>query len=347
MIEQRFTKKLRTAHLRGLVVLTAVLGLCFAAFGAVPALAYDKATAEIPVSVTVSGDSTSVYPDFTVNIAGENAASSAALDKTSFTVSGPGEGSFSVSASEPVEYTYRVTETAGTAKRWTFDDSVYEVIVQFWNDNTDTLQPHVFVNKIDQDGKKLGMVEACSFDNVCSTEALTLSDPPVSKHIAGDKPSEKETFTFVFESLDGAPLPENAQDGKVTATIDGEGTVELGNVTFTKPGTYRYRCYEVEGNAAGYSYDKTIFYVTYEVTENVDGLESTRTIADENGNAVDEVEFTNTYEKPAEPAKATVQANPDTSDTNHAAAIMQVLAALGICFIGVAVFMRFGKRNEK
>lgn len=346
MIEHRFTKKLRKAHLCGLVVLAAVLGLCFAAFGAVPAFAYDKATAEIPVSVTVSEDSTSVYPDFTVNIAGEDAVSSAALDATSFTVNGAGEGSFSVSASEPVEYTYRVTETAGTAKRWTFDDSIYEVIVQFWNDNTDTLKPQVFVNKIDKDGKKLGMVEGCSFDNVCSTGALTLSDPPVSKRIAGDTPSEKETFTFAFESIDGAPLPENAQDGKVSVTIDGEGTAELGNVIFTKPGTYQYRCYEVTGDAAGYTYDKTVYIATYEVTETVDGLEGKRTITDENGNEVEEIVFTNTYEKPAEPSKATVQANPDTSDTNNGAAI-QILVALGICFVGIAALMRFGKRNEK
>lgn len=337
MSKQRFKEGLRRTCLRELVAVTAVLALFFAAFGsAEPAFAYEKATTAIPVEIKVSGDSTSVYPDFTVNVEGQDAASSAALDKTSFTVNGAGEGAFSVSASEPVEYTYTVTETTGTAKRWSFDDSVYQVVVQFWNDNSNTLTPHVFINKTDTDGKKTGTVEACTFDNTCTTVPLTISDPPVSKRISGDTPSAKQTFTFDFEPLDGAPLPEGAQNGKLSVTIEGEGTAELGQVSFTKPGTYEYRCYEEMGNAAGYTYDKTVYIVTYEVTETVDSLECTRTISKDGGDQAEGLEFSNSYKKPATLA--------NTSDATPVG-IMQVLAALGVAVLAVALFARLGEQK--
>lgn len=342
MIEQRFIEGLRRTYLRGLAVVAAVLALCFTALGAAePAFAYEKATTSIPIEVKVSGDTTSVYPDFTVSIVGQDAASSAALDKTSFTVNGAGEGSFSVSATEPVEYTYTVTEAAGTAKRWSFDDSVYQVVVQFWNDNSNTLVPHVFVEKLGADGKKAGMADSCTFDNVCSTEALTLSDPPVSKHISGDTPSAKQTFAFDFEALDGAPLPEGAQNGKVVVTIDGEGTAELGQVSFTKPGTYVYRCYEETGDAEGYTYDKTVYTVTYVVTETVDDLECARTITKDNGEQAEGLDFTNSYKKPVEVAK-----NPNTSDATPVGT-MQVIAVLGVAAIAIALVARFGKHKNQ
>ena len=113
-------------------------------------------------------------------------------------------------------------------------------------------------------------------------------------------------------------------------TIYGEGTVELGQVSFTKPG-YVYRCYEETGDAEGYTYDQTVYTVTYEVTETVDGLDYTRTITKDNGEQAEGLDFTNSYKKPVEVAK-----NPNTSDATPVGT-MQVIAALGVAAIAIAL----------
>ena len=157
----------------------------------------------------------------------------------------------------------------------------------------------------------------------------------------GDAPSSKQTFTFDFEALDGAPLPEGAKNGKLVVTIDGEGTVELGQVSFTKPGAYVYRCYEETGDAEGYTYDQTVYTVTYEVTETVDGLDYTRTITKDNDEQAEGLDFTNAYKKPVEVAK-----NPNTSDATPVGT-MQMIAALGVAAIAIALVARFGKQKSQ
>lgn len=157
----------------------------------------------------------------------------------------------------------------------------------------------------------------------------------------GDAPSSKQAFTFDFEALDGAPLPEGAQNGKLVVTIDGEGTAELGQVSFTKPGTYVYRCYEETGDAEGYTYDKTVYTVTYEVTETVDGLDYTRTITKDNGEQAEGLDFTNSYKKPVEVAK-----NPNTSDATPVGTMLMI-AALGVAAIAIALVARFGKQKSQ
>lgn len=147
-----------------------------------------------------------------------------------------------------------------------------------------------------------------SFDNVYCTPVV--SDPPIKKVIEGDTPSENATFQFTLKALrqltaDGKeipgaelPMPEGA-DGQVkTVTVQGAGEYEFGNIEFSMPGTYIYQMSEVDTKVERYTYDTSVYIVTYTVTQNDDHLDVVRTIT-KDGAEAETTQFTNMYKKPS------------------------------------------------
>lgn len=147
-----------------------------------------------------------------------------------------------------------------------------------------------------------------SFDNVYCTPVV--SDPPIKKVIEGDTPSENAEFQFTLKALrqltaDGKeipaaelPMPEGA-DGQVkTVTVQGAGEYEFGNIEFSMPGTYIYQMSEVDTKVERYTYDTSVYIVTYTVTQNDDHLDIVRTIT-KDGAEAETTQFTNTYKKPS------------------------------------------------
>lgn len=122
------------------------------------------------------------------------------------------------------------------------------------------------------------------------------SDPPVKKVVTGN-PDTPGSFTFTLTPADPAfPMPEGSSDGKKEATVSGAGAYEFGDITFTKAGTYVYIITEKNNGQRGYSYDNASYTVTYVVTDNGGRLEAARAIK-RNGQAADDVVFTNDYKK--------------------------------------------------
>lgn len=168
-------------------------------------------------------------------------------------------------------------------------------------------------------------------------------DPPVtiSKVITGDKPKSDSVFTFVMEAeTEGAPEPLRS------VAIKGEGTAEFGDITFTEPGTYVYRVYEQAGDARGYAYDSTVYYVTYEVDEN---LNVVRTFSTENGQGLDsdaKFYFENDYD--ASSKKATVKTSTTKTtvpNTGEPALAVSAFAAVGTALAGLGLGLR--RRNRR
>lgn len=137
-----------------------------------------------------------------------------------------------------------------------------------------------------------------------------VSDPPIKKVIEGDTPSENAEFQFTLKALrqltaDGKeipaaelPMPEGA-DGQVkTVTVQGAGEYEFGNIEFSMPGTYIYQMSEVDTKVERYTYDTSVYIVTYTVTQNDDHLDIVRTIT-KDGAEAETTLFTNTYKKPS------------------------------------------------
>ena len=90
--------------------------------------------------------------------------------------------------------------------------------------------------------------------------------PVVQKEIIGDNAPD-ETFTFLLEGADGAPMPEDAVDSKLQIKITGRGEAKLGIVNFGKEGTYIYTITEQKGGKAGWSYDSTVYTLVVTVSE--------------------------------------------------------------------------------
>lgn len=254
-------------------------------------------------------------------------------------------------------YRYKVFQIApeNTTGRGSYDDAVFSIEVAFEHPSgqADETRTIASIRKAGDAGDL--KYDACTFTNRYANLPDVLSDPPVAKKIAGDEPPAASTFTFVLEAVSGAPMPEGAVDGKIEATIDGEGTTEFGASHYTEAGVYAYRCYEKAGDAAGYTYDETVYTVKVVVRETVDGFVAERTIEDEKGAQSDGLVFTNFYKTPGTPstpggataattttpkkAQDRLQASPDTSDMNSAGAV-QAAAALGLAFVAAAACLK-------
>lgn len=122
---------------------------------------------------------------------------------------------------------------------------------------------------------------------------------PIQKRITGDTPKTNSTFTFVFSAKDvSSPMPEGSNGTVKEITITGAGSGEIGKITFEKPGTYVYTVSEKNGGVEGYTYDSTVYTVTFEVEEKDGELSIIRTIKDNKGNIASVIEFTNPYKTP-------------------------------------------------
>ena len=113
-------------------------------------------------------------------------------------------------------------------------------------------------------------------------------DPPVKKIVTVIRGtiSTPETFNFRMIGLDGTTaFPKGATvykdaDGNyyVQLSITGEGSKEFGKIEYTKVGTYKYRVYEIAGNAQYYTYTTDYYDITVVVKEEGGALVETVTV---------------------------------------------------------------------
>ncbi|MBQ0133940.1 MAG: Cna B-type domain-containing protein [Clostridiales bacterium] len=133
------------------------------------------------------------------------------------------------------------------------------------------------------------------------TVPLTEDNITVRKRLTGEKPPAASTFSFILTAKDdSAPMPAESNGSEKIISVLGAGSAGFGEISFRKAGTYVYTVSERFGGIEGYTYDSTVFTVTYVVTEQDGELSSVRTIRNSTGYAVPEIEFSNNYKKPHE-----------------------------------------------
>ena len=319
----------------------------------------DATGVKVPVSVTTSGQGIP-GETYTVKIEAETDGapmpSASKIDvkgeelKADTYKGDPAEFYLDFSKARVGIYKYRISQVApeNTTGRGEYDGTVYYMTVTYEHPNGEMDKTHVTaaVHKGTPKGTK---VAECNFENKYADLPAGEIDPPVTKKIAGDKPVKKSTFDFVLESIDGAPLPEGAKDGKFTTSIEGEGTIEFGKIDYTKAGTYEYRCYEIDKGEDGYTYDKTVYTMRVVVTEAVDGFKVEQAIVEKNGKEHDSLTFENTYKEPAKPAtvKKGGSGVVKTGDTNNAGAVVALGVIGAVVVAGAVVMRRDNKKEEK
>ena len=158
--------------------------------------------------------------------------------------------------------------------------------------NTGTLAAKVLPAEGTPEGK--GAFEFTNTYGVEPTPSSVTDQIKVNKKLKGRDLAEGE-FEFQLVEINADGSESIAATGRNAA----DGTVALGPVTYTAPGTHGYELREVTGTAGGVTYDKAVYRVRTTVSDAGNGtLTVKHELADAEGNPTgdDSVTFTNGYE---------------------------------------------------
>lgn len=165
--------------------------------------------------------------------------------------------------SKPGIYSYLVSEESGNKGGVTYDTSVYKVQVTVTDNGKGALQAKV----VYADGQK-GIHFKNTYKPAPETTAMDIAKTFNGRDMLGD-----ESFKIKVEgdkfSPEGAEL--KARELLFQNLKSGDKAVTPDYVTFTKPGTYGYSISEESGNAVGVTYDKSVYFVKYVVTDDGNG----------------------------------------------------------------------------
>ena len=229
-----------------------------------------------------------------------------------------GSGKFEFSTltyEEAGVYTYTVIEKRGNETGWTYDDTVYTVIVTV-KDVDGQLTPEVSCTTAD------GATDSVVFTNNYKALSTSLILGGI-KNVSTGAPDSEFEFTLKNES------------GEVVnrKTITGAGRFQFDELVFDMPGTYRYSISEIAGNEAGWTYDDAVYQVVVTV-QDVDGQLEAVAHMTADGQTCEEIVFQNDYEKPEIPA------------TGQNWMIVFALGAAGILLIAGASAYSHAKRKS-
>lgn len=256
--------------------------------------------------------------DFTVSI---SAAAGKTVTGTVTDASGRAQGdkNFSIAFNDNGTYTHKLKggqklTITGLSSGWKYE--VTEASLSGW-----TASPEGASGTI-----AAGEKSVAAFRNTYGATGKLSGDTSLrgEKTIKDRDWTAQDKFVFVLTSIDGAPMPEGASDGKaILQMTQSEGTpgnaavpFHFGDITYTKPGTYVYNIVEAR---AGDGYDVTIlpgmsvsqalYRVTVTVTDkNHDGTlvvtstmlqlkdDSGATLADGTGEEANCASFTNVFD---------------------------------------------------
>ena len=190
-------------------------------------------------------------------------------------------------------FVYRVSESGsvdGVVNDATATKTFTIKVVE--NTNAGTLKAEVLSAEGTPEGK--GAFEFTNTYGVDPTPSSVTDQIKVNKKLKGRDLAEGE---FEFQ------LVEVAADGSESVAVTGknaaDGTVALGSITYTAPGSHSYELREVTGTAGGVTYDRAIHRVRTTVTDAGNGkLTVKHELVDAEGNPTgdDSVTFTNGYE---------------------------------------------------
>lgn len=167
----------------------------------------------------------------------------------------------------------------------------------------------------------------------------TRADNPkltITKKVTGSSVEKNRKFTFTI-SINGGEEQEfvlaDGESKEIMVPVGGSYVVTEKNPDAESASMHRYTTTDSEGGSS-------------KATSGKDHVvEGSNLVEDKTITFTNDCKASPSFPS-ATPAAAAPAATPDTSDTNNATA-MQILAAVGVCLVGVAVFMRFGKRNRK
>ena len=196
----------------------------------------------------------------------------------------------------PGTHTYTLRERgAGTHDRgMTFSGASYIVVTTVSDNGDGTLSvKHAFED---------AQTETATFTNVYRAAPASVKITAIKKLVGRDLRDDEFAFTLTGEG--------DAADISRTAKNDARGNVSFDELTFEAPGVYTFRIAEVKGTEEGMTYDESVYTITVTVVDNGEGQLEASLSYTKNEEAVEAIEFCNTFTEQKTPEKPPVK--PDT-----------------------------------
>ena len=199
-----------------------------------------------------------------------------------------------ITYNKPGTHTYTLRERgAGTHDRgMTFSGASYIVVTTVSDNGNGTLSvKHAFED-----------AQTATFTNVYRAAPARVKITAIKTLVGRDLKDGEFTFALTGEG--------DAADISRTAKNDARGSVSFDELTFEAPGTYTFRISEVKGTEEGMTYDESVYTITVTVVDNGEGQLEASLSYTKNEEAVEAIEFCNTFTEQKTPEKPPVK--PDT-----------------------------------
>lgn len=199
-----------------------------------------------------------------------------------------------ITYNKPGTHTYTLRERgAGTHDRgMTFSGASYIVVTTVSDNGNGTLSvKHAFED-----------AQTATFTNVYRAAPARVKITAIKTLVGRDLKDGEFTFALTGEG--------DAADISRTAKNDARGNVSFDELTFEAPGTYIFRIAEVKGTEEGMTYDESVYTITVTVVDNGKGQLEASLSYTKNEEAVEAIEFCNTFTEQKTPEKPPVK--PDT-----------------------------------
>ena len=202
----------------------------------------------------------------------------------------------SITYDRPGTHTYTLREhDAGKHDRgMTFSGASYIVVTTVSDNGEGKLSvKHAFED---------AQTETATFTNVYRAAPASVKITAIKTLVGRDLRDGEFAFTLTGEG--------DAADISRTAKNDAGGNVSFDELTFEAPGVYTFRISEVKGTEEGMTYDESVYTITVTVVDNGEGQLEASLSYTKNGEAVEAIEFCNTFTEQKTPEQPPVK--PDT-----------------------------------
>lgn len=139
------------------------------------------------------------------------------------------------------------------------------------------------------------------FENTYHAEDATVAtaDFGLTKVLEGRDWQNGDSFTFLLEGVNGAPVPMGDDGAPSTSVVvgpndvvDGAAKIDFGSIVYTQPGQYEYKVTEKSGSAGGMTYSDNVAILCVTVRDNTETGELEASVERVSGDS----EFVNTYD---------------------------------------------------
>lgn len=198
-------------------------------------------------------------------------------------------------------YAFEVAEVIpaneGKVPGVTYDNSTHKVAISVIDNlnGTLTVTTKIDDHPVSDDNRRVLFENTYSADNA----TVATANFGLTKVLEGRDWQDGDSFTFLLEGVNGAPVP-MGDDGKPSTRVavgfddatDGMAKIDFGSIVYTQAGQYEYKVTEEGGRAGGMTYSDNVAILRVTVRDNTESGKLEASVERVSGDS----EFVNTYD---------------------------------------------------